>query len=153
MYMQSGQANKIARQEMKDGNNCCQSVIIAACQIWDIDIPEGLVDAAALFGAGMHSGCSCGALTGMIIASGLKARKRPDVKGEQIAGQVHDRFKTAFGATCCRAIKKKRNPLERIGNRACIDLTGQAAAILVKLWEEYGEHGPAANIGDHPHAQ
>ncbi|MEN6327734.1 MAG: C-GCAxxG-C-C family protein [Syntrophomonas sp.] len=151
--MPPGRAKKIAMQEMKNGCNCCQAVIVSACQVWDLEIPEGILDAASLFGEGMHSGCSCGALTGMIIVSGLKARGLPDVNGEQIANQVHERFKTAFGATCCRAIKKKRSPWERIGKRACIELTGQAAGILVQLWKEYGEHGRSANIGDHPHAQ
>lgn len=151
--MQPERAKKIAMQEMKDGNNCCQAVVVAACQVWDMQIPEGILDAASLFGGGMHSGCSCGALIGMIIASGLKARSLPDVNGEQIAGQVHERFKKAFGSTCCRAIKKKRSPLEKIGNRACIELTGKAAAILVQLWEEHGEHGRSANSSNHPHAQ
>ncbi|MDF9410002.1 MAG: hypothetical protein A4E52_01085 [Pelotomaculum sp. PtaB.Bin013] len=51
-----------------------------------------------------------------------------------------------FGATCCRAIKKKRSLLEKLGNRACIDLTGKAAAILVQLWEEWGGNGRTANV-------
>ncbi|MDF9410001.1 MAG: putative redox-active protein (C_GCAxxG_C_C) [Pelotomaculum sp. PtaB.Bin013] len=83
--MQPQQATKIAMREMKGGNNCCRSIVIAACQVWNIGIPEGVLDAAALFGEGMHSGCSCGALTGMIIASGLKARSQPEANGQQIA--------------------------------------------------------------------
>lgn len=151
--MQPQRANKIAMQEMKAGRNCCQSVIIAACQVWNMSIPGGVLDAADLFGGGMHSGCSCGALTGMIIASGLKHRDEQGVDGQKIAREVHERFKSTFGSTCCRAIKKKRSPLEKIGNRACIDLTGKAAAILVQLWEEVGENERTANSGDRTHAK
>ena len=71
--MLSQRANQIAMQEMKDGSNCCQSVVIAACHIWTWEFRRDF-GCGFSFRRGMHSGCPAEALTGMIIASGLKGR-------------------------------------------------------------------------------
>ena len=147
------QASQIAREAMNAGNNCCQSVLLAAGKVWNIPVGADILAAAKLLGEGMGSGCSCGALTGMVMAAGIRQQYDQHPMGPQLAKHLHDQFKQEFGATCCRAIKKKRSLLNKVGNRACVDLTGRTAALLVRQWEEYdnGEKNPGINY--HTHAE
>jgi C_GCAxxG_C_C family probable redox protein len=121
---------------MKDGNNCCQSILLAAKRVWGIPIGDDILAAASLFGGGMGSGCTCGALAGMIMAAGIMDKNSCHPLGLKLAQQLHDRFKEEFGATCCRAIRKKQGAFHKIGNKACIELTAHTAQILVQELEE-----------------
>ena len=84
------------------------------------------------------SGCTCGALTGGVMAIGLfcgtpgtglhrsrSARRR--------SRQLHDQFKALYGSTCCRVLTK---PLVK-GTAAhfdqCAEHTGSAAAMAAAL--------------------
>lgn len=120
---------------MKAGRNCCQAVITAASQALQVPVGKDILSAASLFGAGMGSGCSCGALTGMIMVSGVFQQHTPHPLGTKLPQKLHDDFKKQFGATCCRVIKSRRSSLANIGNRACIELTSRAAEMLIKEWE------------------
>lgn len=134
--MLADQAARIAREQMKQGYNCCQSVILAAGEVFHMPVSEEMIAAAALFAVGMNSGCTCGALVGMMMSSGLMQNQVKHPLGPKLAGKLHDDFKARFGSACCRVIRKKHNVIQNIGNRACVDLTSQAAAMLVKEWED-----------------
>lgn len=146
--MAKSQASQIARKAMKSGNNCCQAVLMAAQQVWDIPVGEDVLAAASLFGGGMGSGCTCGALTGMVMTAGIMDKSHPHPAGSQLPQQLHDKFKQEFGSTCCRVIRKKRTPIERIGNKGCLDLTSRAAEILVAEWEGLMDVQPAKPVPD-----
>ncbi len=133
--MLKSKASQIAREEMKSGNNCCQAILVAASQVWEIPLGEDMLAAAGLFGGGMGSGCTCGALTGMVMAAGIMDKYHPHPAGSKLAQQLHDQFKQEFGSTCCRVIKNKRSAIQKIGNKACVDLTSKTAEILVTEWE------------------
>jgi len=133
--MSKSKAAQIAREEMKSGHNCCQAVLLAASKVWDLPMGDDMLAAASLFGNGMGSGCTCGALTGMEMAAGMMNRIHQHPAGAKLPQYLHDQFKREFGSTCCRVIKKKRSAIEKIGNKACIDLTSRAAEILVTEWE------------------
>ena len=134
--MPQERVNSTAINNMKQGNNCCQAVVIAACQEWGLPIPEEVLAAGAFFGGGMQAGCTCGALTGMIMASGLRSSHQGFPPGQQPAKQLHDIFKQEFGSACCRVIKKKHGIIDNIGMRACQELTGRATVLLIEYWEE-----------------
>lgn len=104
--MSKSKATQIVQEEMKSGNNCCQAVLVAASKIWDISLDPDILAAAGLFGGGIGSGCTCGALTGMVMAAGIMNRYHPHPAGSKLPQQLHDQFKMAFGATCCRVIRK-----------------------------------------------
>lgn len=133
--MLTDQAAQLARQHMKNGHNCCQSVILAAGQVLAIPVSEELIDSAALFAKGMGSGCTCGALIGMTMMSGVLQKHAAHPPDSNLSRKLHDDFKDQFGSTCCRVICKRRSALQNIGNRGCIELTSQAAAMLVREWE------------------
>jgi C_GCAxxG_C_C family probable redox protein len=58
-----------------------------------------------------RSGCTCGALSAGIIALGLfLGRNGPGIMNNRTvyaaSRELHERFKTKFGATCCRVLTK-----------------------------------------------
>jgi C_GCAxxG_C_C family probable redox protein len=84
-----------------------------------------------------ESGCLCGALSGAVLASGLLLgqdhayRRRRHMR--RSARQLHDAFKAANGATCCRALTRKVKDDPQAHFRHCADLTAQAAEMAARL--------------------
>ncbi|MDD3364985.1 MAG: C-GCAxxG-C-C family protein [Syntrophomonas sp.] len=146
-------ASQIARAEMNSGRNCCQAVLVAAGQVWNMPVEDEILAAANLFGGGMGSGCTCGALAGMVMAAGIREQYCQHPRGGKLAQDLHDQFKEEFGATCCRVIRKKRSVLEKIGNQACAELTAKAAALLVRQWEGIDNGTETASVNYHTHAK
>ncbi|MGI6119985.1 MAG: C-GCAxxG-C-C family protein [Desulfosporosinus sp.] len=146
--MSKSKAAQIVHEEMKSGTNCCQAVLVAASKMWDISLDPDLMAAAGLFGRGIGSGCTCGALTGMVMAAGIMNRYHPHPAGSKLPRHLHDRFKTTFGATCCRVIRKKRPLIQNIGNGACIELTSKTAEILLAEWGGVRGAGSAESVPD-----
>lgn len=143
------EAARIARENMKNGYNCCQSVILASGQVFQFPVSEEMLASASLFAVGMDSGCTCGALVGMMMSSGIMQNRVEHPLGEKLPGKLHDDFKAQFGSTCCRVICKKRSFIQNIGNRACVELTSQAAAMLAKVWEGALAGGQHINPDSH----
>lgn len=121
---------------MGNGYNCCEAMLLAADEIWGLQLSGETLASASLFAEGMNSGCSCGALVGLIMVSGILSKKHAHPRGRDLPSYLHDTFKEQFGSTCCRVILKKRTPLERIGKRGCKELTGATARLMVEVWDD-----------------
>jgi C_GCAxxG_C_C family probable redox protein len=86
--------------------NCAQATLFALSDAVGLNGPTAL-RLGACFGAGMHRGATCGAVTGALMALG--ARLGHDVEGDvetkrraYAAGEVlQDRFTALFGSTNC----------------------------------------------------
>lgn len=91
----------------KNGNNCCQTVILSFAD--QLDLPEEtLKRIGAGFLAGMGTGgATCGALAGAQIVMGLKEYKGKRLPGK--AKELFNEFEKRCGATICRDLKKKTN--------------------------------------------
>ncbi len=133
--MPQSKAYMIASNEMRNGLNCCQAILFTAGKLWNIPVDENVMAMASLFAEGMDSGCTCGALVGMIMASGLIKQSYSHPSGDKLAFRIHDRFKQEFGSVCCSSIKAERSILEKIGRKGCVKLTGRAAEILAEEWD------------------
>lgn len=129
------QASEIAGEAMQRGSNCCEAILIAANTIWDLDLSQDTFAAASLFKEGMGSGCACGALVGMVMASGIYRARLGLSKDEKFAARLHKRFKQEFKSSCCLVLLKNQTLLERLGNMGCISMTSKAAALLVEEWK------------------
>jgi C_GCAxxG_C_C family probable redox protein len=136
--MVTAAAHRIAKSKMDAGYNCCEAVLMACGECFNLDLPPEVFAAGQLFGGGIKSGCVCGALTGMVMAAGILHRKYPHPLGNELAPTLHKRFQEQFGSTCCRVICSRRTYFEKIGNRGCKELTGATAAILCEMWEYAG---------------
>ena len=103
----------------------------------------GLTDAqatalAAPFSVALgESGCLCGALSGAVLASGLLlGRDRPYRHRKSMrdtSRQLHDAFKAANGATCCRVLSRKVRHEKKAHFQQCADLTAQAAEMAARM--------------------
>lgn len=90
--------------------------------------------AAGLFREGMGAGCTCGALVGMVMASGILQNKLGLPMDEKFAAKLHQRFKQEFKSSCCAVLRKNHSLVDRIGQRGRIRITSKAASMLVEAW-------------------
>jgi C_GCAxxG_C_C family probable redox protein len=119
------------------GYCCSESVLVVLNQGFRGDLsPELALRLGSGFCHGMGgAGCTCGALAGAEIAISLflGPRQPGGMKAkafEQVAKEMHDRFRARFAATCCRVLKKRRQ--EKNG-AACKELTVGGAEIAAEL--------------------
>lgn len=126
---------------MEHDHNCCEAVLMAAQAALHLPFAEDTMAAASMFGKGMGSGCSCGALVGMVMASGILNQRMAHPRADELPQLINQKFKQAFGSTCCRVIRKNRPVWQRIGWQECIQLTTRAAEMLLEEWENvYAEN-------------
>lgn len=128
-------ASELAGEAMRQGFNCCESVLTAANAIWDLNLSQDTFAAASLFKEGIGSGCTCGALVGMVMASGILRERLGLPKNEKLAARLHKRFKQEFKSSCCVVLRKNHTFNDRLGNKGCIRMTSRTAALLVEEWE------------------
>jgi C_GCAxxG_C_C family probable redox protein len=118
---------------------CTEAVVVALNR----GLGGGLTDQQAIAMAAPfcvalgESGCICGALSGAVMASGLfVGNDRPYRNRQNIregARQLHDSFKTANGATCCRVLTQKVRHDKDAHFQQCADLTAQAAELAARM--------------------
>jgi len=84
-----------------------------------------------------ESGCICGALSGAVLACGLflggngPYRHRWEMRG--CARHLHDEFKKANGATCCRALSRHVKDDKKAHFMQCAELTAEATGMAARL--------------------
>ena len=93
---------------------------------------------AAPFAIAMgDSGCMCGALSGAVLACGLflgnHGPYRHRWKIRECARQLHDEFKKANSATCCRVLSRKVKGDKKAHFLHCADLTTQTTGMAARL--------------------
>ena len=88
---------KIALTNFKNKNNCCQAVISAFTQDFNLDKTTTLKLATG-FGGGMGKGEICGAVTGAYMALGLKFGyvSQADIEGKAITKEKVKTFDKLF---------------------------------------------------------
>lgn len=136
----------------KKGYNCSQSVFVAFCDIMNID-EETALRLSSSFGGGMGRLREvCGAVTGMFMVAGIlygysdsdnnEEKKLHYARIQSLAGE----FKELNGSYICRELlsgisfDSSPNPTPRTDGfykkRPCVELVGQAAAIMDKYISE-----------------
>lgn len=126
--------SKRAEEFMKQGDNCCEAVVRAADKVWGLKLAPESIAVTSLFKEGMDSGCTCGALVGMVMISGILKNRYGHPLKDKLAADLTSRFRAEFGSTCCRVICKQRPLWEKIGRKGCIVLTAKTAGILEEVW-------------------
>jgi len=118
---------------------CTEAVVTALNQ----GLGGGLTDAQATAMSAPfcialgESGCLCGALSGAVMATGLLLGKDGAYRHRKgmrdSARQLHDQFKFAHGATCCRVLSKKVKHDKKAHFEQCAGLTARAAEMAARL--------------------
>jgi C_GCAxxG_C_C family probable redox protein len=139
-------ASEMARDLFANGRNCAQSVLCACCAPADRDMG---MKVAQGFGGGLaRSGRVCGAVTGALMAIGLKcgnadpkddaARQKVQKASEAFLAE----FERASGAVNCRDLigcdlstpeGHKKFMDEGLRARICVPLVERAAGIVERL--------------------
>ncbi len=117
---------------------CSEAVFLVANEFLGRPVPDDMVRLASGFSVGMgKAGCSCGALTGGVMALGLKyGRSTPGAATPgmfEAAKELHDRFKARRQCVCCRALIRKFEFGSPEHIEQCITITGEVAADVVEL--------------------
>jgi C_GCAxxG_C_C family probable redox protein len=117
---------------------CSEAVFLAANEYLGHPVPDEMVRLASGFPVGMGmAGCACGALTGGIMALGLRyGRSTPGAAMPGMftaAKELHDRFRARRRFTCCRTLIRgfEFGSPEHI--QQCVAITGEVAADVVEL--------------------
>lgn len=117
---------------------CSEAVFLVANEFLGRPVPEEMVRLASGFPVGIGgAGCTCGALSGGVMALGIKyGRSEAGAKTPgmfEAARELHDRFRERRGSTCCRVLIK---PFE-FGSpdhlKQCVAITGEVAADVIDL--------------------
>lgn len=125
-----------AAQYFSAGNNCCQSILLAASDVWSLDIHPDVILAGEHFRQGMASGCTCGALAGGEMALAIIRQRRGLQPDSRQAKAFYQQFVAHFGTSCCRSLRQRQNLVSRMKNSGCRDITAETAAILARLVAE-----------------
>ncbi len=120
------------------GYNCAESIFLAFRPIAAPELNEEMVRMATPFGGGMGL---CGALSGaMLILGAAKGRITPEVPRKEsydLSSEYHNRFKSEFGATCCRVLVK-----DKFGSKeqaqTCYKIITRSAGLLLDFLVEKG---------------
>ncbi len=135
---------EIADQYHKLGYNCCQSVLAAFLDRFNLP-EETVMRIGAGFGSGAGTGELCGAITGGVMALDLIATG--DVAGDPGAAkrraavrakELQARFSERFGALRCRELLKneKEEPSEAVKALGIAGHCGVMIASAVEIVEE-----------------
>ncbi|PKL18885.1 MAG: hypothetical protein CVV49_03785 [Spirochaetae bacterium HGW-Spirochaetae-5] len=124
------------------GFNCAESIFLAFREVAAPDLSEDMVRIATPFGGGLgRSGCLCGALSGGVIilgaARGRTTPETPRKESYELSSEFHNRFKSKFGATCCRVLVKNEFGSKEQGER-CYEIITGSAELLMKFLVEKG---------------
>ena len=95
-------AEQAVELKKNGGCNCCQAVAVALADQTGLDA-RTLWQAAAGFGGGIgNMEGTCGALSGAVIAAGLKTAGQGSVRHTR---QINEAFKRMCGAVTCKTLK------------------------------------------------
>lgn len=128
-----------AAEIFNSGFACSESVIYAIRKHFEIDLSDDAIAMSSGFPWGLGGGgCICGALAGAAMCIGyFFGRRTPgDPKINrcfELTNELHDKFKEAHGATCCRAlwIGLEKNSPER--KEKCTEVVTNTVRITAEI--------------------
>lgn len=143
---------KKAAQYFAAGYNCAEAILLALSQHWKVE-SEVIPNIATSFGAGIgRKGSICGAVTGCIMALGLKMGRRNYADEEHkerayaAALEFYSRFEKKFGSVICSSLTKcdlasiegrRKYANLNLNKYLCEKLVKQAVEDLLALMDEF----------------
>ncbi|MBN1179679.1 MAG: C_GCAxxG_C_C family protein [Anaerolineae bacterium] len=88
----------------EDDHNCAQSVLMAVGPQWGLDAALARRVAAPFGGGIVGQGRTCGAVTGALMAIGLRYGDAPTVEMEAAAAAFLERFRARHTTTVCKEL-------------------------------------------------
>ena len=132
------EAKERAESLYRDGDYLCSEAVFTVVNDYlGRPVPADAVRLASGFPVGMgKAGCACGALSGGVMALGLKfGRTQPKAEMPdmfRVSKELHDEFKKKLRSTCCRVLIKKFEFGSPEHLTQCIYITGQVAEMVME---------------------
>lgn len=138
--MTQEQMEQLALSLMREGRNCAETVLCAACADGTIDSGRAPMRIATGFGGGVGATLSemCGALAGGVMAIGLAVGRdepgKSSGQAQRLTVELRRRFIAAHGSSNCGVLRARFG--EQKDWEQCQRLTAQTAALVAALLEE-----------------
>ncbi len=151
MRSRKGEFSKKALAHFDADYNCAQSVLLAMQEYFGVPESELVPKIATAFGAGIgRCGSVCGALTGAVLAVGMRhGTAATDLKEKErsykLAEELYKRFVKSFGSPLCRELigydlsdPKQLDAFRqaKLRKNKCAKFVQKAVDILISLEEE-----------------
>ncbi len=125
---------KIAEDYYRNGDfYCSEAVVKTIIDEFQIDVSEDVIKMASGFPVGMGGmGCTCGALTGGVMAIGLvygrSQGKDPKVnKAMELSAKLYQIFCERHKVSCCKVLTRGMEKGSPEHMEQCIAFTGEMA--------------------------
>lgn len=137
---------KIAEDYYRNGDfYCSEAVVKTIIDEFQIDVSEDVIKMASGFPVGMGGmGCTCGALTGGVMAIGLvygrSQGKDPKVnKAMELSAKLYQIFCERHKVSCCKVLNRGMEKGSPEHMEQCIAFTGEMAYEAAKIIAENAE--------------
>lgn len=137
---------KIAEDYYRNGDfYCSEAVVKIIIDEFQIDVSEDVIKMASGFPVGMGGmGCTCGALTGGVMAIGLvygrSQGKDPKVnKAMELSAKLYQIFCERHKVSCCKVLTRGMEKGSPEHMEQCIAFTGEMAYEAAKIIAENAE--------------
>lgn len=137
---------KIAEDYYRNGDfYCSEAVVKTIIDELQIDVSEDVIKMASGFPVGMGGmGCTCGALTGGVMAIGLvygrSQGKDPKVnKAMELSAKLYQIFCERHKVSCCKVLTRGMEKGSPEHMEQCIAFTGEMAYEAAKIIAENAE--------------
>lgn len=137
---------KIAEDYYRNGDfYCSEAVVKTIIDEFQIDVSEDVIKMASGFPVGMGGmGCTCGALTGGVMAIGLvygrSQGKDPKVnKAMELSAKLYQIFCERHKVSCCKVLTRGMEKGSPEHMDQCIAFTGEMAYEAAKIIAENAE--------------
>ena len=137
---------KIAEDYYRNGDfYCSEAVVKTIIDEFQIDVSEDVIKMASGFPVGMGGmGCTCGALTGGVMAIGLiygrSQGKDPKVnKAMELSAKLYQIFCERHKVSCCKVLTRGMEKGSPEHMEQCIAFTGEMAYEAAKIIAENAE--------------
>ncbi|MCO1601947.1 C-GCAxxG-C-C family protein [Desulfosporosinus nitroreducens] len=117
------------------GFNCCQSILLAANDIWELNLDQAIIASGRFFQHGMGCGSTCGALIGAHMVLGILDNRYETKLSNKYARKLSEEFNQTFGTTQCSELRKKQSIMDKIGYKGCKRITFMTAGVFYEFWE------------------
>ncbi|MDD5529634.1 MAG: C-GCAxxG-C-C family protein [bacterium] len=130
----------VAEEYYRNGDFYCSEAIVKTIKDeFDLPITDDVIAMASGFPVGMGcAGCTCGAVSGGIMAVGLvfgrtEPRDNKVNKAMALAKELHDTFQSRHKSLCCRVLTNGMELGSPEQMEQCIAFTGEVAVEVAKL--------------------
>jgi C_GCAxxG_C_C family probable redox protein len=130
----------IAENYYRNGDfYCSESIVKTIKDEFGLPLPDDVIAMASGFPVGMgNSGCTCGAVTGGIMALGMffgrtQGKDSKVTKVMALSHELHDIFQKRHKVLCCRVLTKGMTLGSPEHMTQCIAFTGEVAEETARI--------------------